>query len=281
MRRRRRRWSRRVLSLWLALALCLSTLTYAIAEEVILTTYLPSPRGVFNELIVKVLKLVSPGNLQVQGSLAVGPTYVPSNPGDVLIEGRVGVGTSAPDPTAVLDVTSITQGFLPPRMTTFQRDEIVSPPPGLLVYNTTTDDLEVYKTGGWGGVSSSSVPAGAVMFFGTSTCPSGWSSFPAAVGRYVVGTTNGPSVGEVIGQALSDAENRPTGQHSHLVNDPGHAHLITGAFTGSTPGWRPYDQHCCGKPLTATTGITVGGVSGGAVPGTNAPYIQLLACQKN
>lgn len=35
---------------WLVAGLLLGTMTYAIAEDVTLTTYYPSPRGVYNEL---------------------------------------------------------------------------------------------------------------------------------------------------------------------------------------------------------------------------------------
>lgn len=47
---------------------------------------------------------------------------------------QVGVGTTSPDASAELDVTSTTKGFLPPRMTEAQIDAIVSPAEGLIVY---------------------------------------------------------------------------------------------------------------------------------------------------
>ena len=48
----------------------------------------------------------------------------------------VGIGISAPATTALLDLSSTTKGFLPPRMTEAQRNAIVSPVPGLIVYCT-------------------------------------------------------------------------------------------------------------------------------------------------
>jgi hypothetical protein len=63
--------------------------------------------------------------------------------------GDVGIGTTSPNAAARLDVTSTTSGFLPPRMTTTQRDAIGSPPNGLLLYNTTTDKLQVRAGGAW------------------------------------------------------------------------------------------------------------------------------------
>ncbi|MCX6233617.1 MAG: hypothetical protein NT175_02690 [Bacteroidetes bacterium] len=50
-------------------------------------------------------------------------------------EGQVGIGTSEPDSSAILDVTSSTQGYLPPRMTTTERDDIENPAEGLMIYN--------------------------------------------------------------------------------------------------------------------------------------------------
>lgn len=53
------------------------------------------------------------------------------------------------DSTAKLQVDSTTQGFLPPRMTTTQRDAITSPASGLMVYNTTTNKAQCYNGTAW------------------------------------------------------------------------------------------------------------------------------------
>jgi len=49
---------------------------------------------------------------------------------------QVGVGTTTPNASAQLDVSSSSLGFLPPRMTSAQRVAIVNPAAGLLVYQT-------------------------------------------------------------------------------------------------------------------------------------------------
>lgn len=49
---------------------------------------------------------------------------------------KVGIGTANPDESAILDISSTTAGFLPPRMTAAQRQSIASPATGLLVYQT-------------------------------------------------------------------------------------------------------------------------------------------------
>ena len=49
---------------------------------------------------------------------------------------QVGIGTTTPDASAALDVSSTTKGFLPPRMTEAQRNAINTPALGLMVYCT-------------------------------------------------------------------------------------------------------------------------------------------------
>lgn len=50
---------------------------------------------------------------------------------------NVGIGTTSPNATAILDLTSSSQGLLVPRMSTAQRLGIVSPARGLLICDTT------------------------------------------------------------------------------------------------------------------------------------------------
>jgi hypothetical protein len=61
----------------------------------------------------------------------------------------VGINTSLPNASAQLDVTSTTKGFLPPRLTTAQRDAIASPAAGLTIYNTTVNCLQWWNGTLW------------------------------------------------------------------------------------------------------------------------------------
>lgn len=186
------------------------------------------------------------------------------------------------------------------------------------------------------------IPAGAVLAFNLSTCPAGWSEVPEARGRYIVGLTTGGTLSQTVGTALTNGENRPVGQHTHTVTDPGHNHGVVDPGHGHTvvlndPGhthtavdlghthtvpniWLDSGgddtlDGVTGKSLDsgsrtsntgfanivvspATTGITAtinSGFTGislqsattglsvqnaGLVPGTNAPYLQLLICIK-
>ncbi len=62
---------------------------------------------------------------------------------------RVGIGTNSPDEAAVLDIVSTSGGVLFPRMTTAQRDSIESPSNGLVIFNLTTNCLEIYIGKSW------------------------------------------------------------------------------------------------------------------------------------
>jgi Protein of unknown function (DUF1566) len=62
---------------------------------------------------------------------------------------NVGIGTTTPNASAQLDVTSTTKGFLPPRMDSTARNAIVSPAAGLTIYNTTLKSVQVYNGTAW------------------------------------------------------------------------------------------------------------------------------------
>ena len=133
-----------------------------------------------------------------------------------------------------------------------------------------------------------SVPTGAVGYFDLASCPAGWTEKPAARGRYFVGLPGSGSVGAVVGTPLTNLENRVVGRHSHAINDPGHAHQrsfmsgfddINNMFTQSFDVSAIQVSNFALNTSTNTTGITVQDT--GDVPGTNAPYMQLLVCQKS
>jgi hypothetical protein len=135
------------------------------------------------------------------------------------------------------------------------------------------------EIGGGGGI-----PSGAVMTFNLVACPSGWSELVAARGRYMVGLPSGGTLAATVGTALTNTENRPVGQHTHGVNDPGHLHTLGGVTgLGIPPYWLgnqgPVNGVTVWQTQKAWTNITIGNT--GIVVGTNAPYIQLLVCQKD
>jgi hypothetical protein len=58
------------------------------------------------------------------------------------IHAQIGIGTSKPDTSSLLDLNSNSKGFLPPRLSETEKVGILMPASGLVVFNTTTNDLE-------------------------------------------------------------------------------------------------------------------------------------------
>ncbi len=65
------------------------------------------------------------------------------------IVAQSGINTTTPDPSAILDVYSTNKGFLPPRLTTAQRDAIATPAAGLMIYNKTVRCLQWWNGTEW------------------------------------------------------------------------------------------------------------------------------------
>ena len=99
---------------------------------------------------------------------------------NVLGQSNVGIGTAAPDPTSILDLTSNSQGFLAPRLTTAQRTGITNPAPGLLVFDTNVG-CYFYYNGAWISLCQLSGPTGAAG-------PAGVAGATGAVGPTGPGT---------------------------------------------------------------------------------------------
>lgn len=70
------------------------------------------------------------------------------------INGNVGINTLTPSASAILELSNTTKGFLPPRMTTTQKNAIATPASGLVVYDTTLNKLALYTGAAWETVTS-------------------------------------------------------------------------------------------------------------------------------
>ena len=87
---------------------------------------------------------------------------------------QVGINTATPDASAVLDLVSQQKGLLPPRMSQVQRNAIVAPAEGLIIYNTTTKCAEVKTPTGWKAMAcdcSVAPPSPTVLNLAVSGCP--------------------------------------------------------------------------------------------------------------
>ncbi len=81
--------------------------------------------------------------------------YVSSFP----VFGQVGLDNTSPDPSSVLDLSSTEGGLLVPRMTTQQREAIMSPANSLLVFDTSENRYFYYDQNRWNPVSPWSASA--------------------------------------------------------------------------------------------------------------------------
>jgi len=122
----------------------------------------------------------------------------------VLTTGQVGIGTPAPNASAIVQIVSTTQGVMFPSMTTAQRLAIASPAVGLLLYDVTANILMSYNGTRWQEVGGD--PIGAIEAFhksmvATPALPWGWV--------------------ECNGQVLADAESPYNGQTMPLLNANG------------------------------------------------------------
>ena len=69
--------------------------------------------------------------------------------GTIYRTGSVGIGSNTtPNTNSLLDLNSTTKGFLPPRMTSTQRNALTTPA-GLVVYNSTDNRLDVLQNTTW------------------------------------------------------------------------------------------------------------------------------------
>lgn len=87
----------------------------------------------------------------------------------------VGLGTILPDASAILELSSTTQGFLSTRMTTPQRNLIAAPATGLFIYNLSTNLFNYWDGVTWQAIDSTATSEwildgnsnGALKYIGT------------------------------------------------------------------------------------------------------------------
>jgi len=116
---------------------------------------------------------------------------------------NVGINTGTPDVTAGLDVSSNDKGMLIPRLTTTQRNAIVTPAQSLLIYNITTKCFEFWENGAWQDLycACSAPPAPtaiAATSVGGTSFNANWNVSAGATGYYLDVNTNATFTGTWI-----------------------------------------------------------------------------------
>ncbi len=146
------------------------------------------------------------------GNAAIGysaSTAAPTN--GLSVSGTVNIGTNTSVTTAALQVSSTTQGFLPPVMTTTQKNAIATPASGLIVYDTTLNALNFYNGSSWssgGGGGGMVYPAAGIALstgsaWGTSITNNSADWNTAYTNRITSLTTTGSGAATLISNVLN------------------------------------------------------------------------------
>jgi len=163
--------------------------------------------------------------------------------------GNVGIGTSSPQTTS---------------------------PNGQTRGNLDVNDVWVRGAGGTGGWASqlAGVPAGFVGHFNLASCPAGWQTFPSASGRFILGLPAGGTLGAVVGQSLTDREQRIGGASESWTRSCG--------FSTSGPNPPCNLQEYIQSIYEGISLSYYGRNSPPAPPAAAmpAPYVQLTVCVK-
>jgi uncharacterized protein (TIGR02145 family) len=104
---------------------------------------------------------------------------------------QVGIGTASPNASSQLDVSSTTKGFLPPRMTLAQRNAIPNPVPGLVIWCSDCEEMQVYSGKLWKSMSGKA--ASGISEPNITICNQVWSLENLSVVTY----NNGDPIPEV------------------------------------------------------------------------------------
>jgi len=168
---------------------------------------------------------------------------------------QVGIGTATPAASAKLDITSTTQGLLPPRMTTTQRDAITSPAEGLVIYNTTTKGLEFKSSTGWVSLTTATTVNYPSVLIGAQY----WMEKNLEVTTY----RNGDPIPYVTDATAWAA--LTTGAWCYYNNDPSNGKLYNWYAVNDPRGLAPTGWHVPTDDEWTTLSTTLGGdaVAGG------------------
>jgi hypothetical protein len=157
-------------------------------------------------------------------------------------QNNVGIGTTSPNTSAILDLSSTTKGLLIPRMTTAQRTAIASAATGLLVFDTDTKTIWAYEGAAWKNLYSSgggslslpfsqtvniAVSALQVNNLGNGAAIEGASSNELGIGINAKATGN-------YGWGLNAFSNRPGANSIYAVADSGAVFHGENNYTGNT-----------------------------------------------
>jgi hypothetical protein len=127
-----------------------------IADTGILLDSSTNPAFIIKRAGVERLKLSASGAIGTINGLGNGLVFQTDSVERMRINasGNVLIGTTTNFASSKLTVESTTQGFLPPRMTTTEKNAIATPTTGLVVFDTTLNKLCVFVSPSWQTITS-------------------------------------------------------------------------------------------------------------------------------
>lgn len=159
-----------------------------------------------------------------------------------------------PDPSAALEVSDTTRGFLPPRLTTTQMNAISAPASGLLIFNTTDSTYKYFNGDNWrdlgNGVSSTSTSGLSYQEISHNTASYSVTSLRVKATDY-----------EFKGDSLLSVDNSST--YSAFIAREDLIVNVTSSFVAGTGAY--------GYIRVNDVSINVGSGSGGTWSGTSTP----------
>ncbi len=192
---------------------------------------------------------------------------------------QVGIGTTNPNTSAALDITSTTKGFLPPRMTTTERNAIGTPATGLVIFNTTTNGLEVKSSTGWTSLTTDNVTITEDNTSSVALYPvfvsNNVDSLALKVDKTITPLSYTPSTGEFLSQSFASTNNNGTvfsrlsSTQLQVADVP--SNIVTITSNQISVGPNPSDTKITPTSVTATT--FNGALSGNATTATTATNI--------
>ena len=174
---------------------------------------------------------------------------------------QVGIGVSTADinPSAQLDVTSSTKGFLPPRMTTTERDAISTPATGLVIFNTTTNSLEYKSSTEWVSLKTATPNTADIILPNVLICTQQWMENNLDVSTY----RNGDPIPYVAD--ATEWASLTTGAWCYYNNDPANGNLYGKLYNwyavNDTRGLAPMGWHVPTDAEWTTLTSNLGGTS--------------------
>ena len=182
---------------------------------------------------------------------------------------NIGIGTTAPNSSAQLDITSTSKGLLLPRMTTAQRTAIASPATGLTVYDTNTAGFWYYNGTAWTQISTGSAtnywtPTGTNIFSNNSGYIGIGTNVPdykLSILNSVVESNNNSSVLRLSGRnpvvSLTDENNNGFGYLKAWTNNA-NGGFTNGMLIGAFPGYPIFLSTNYGPAMTVAGNNLVG-----------------------